>query len=240
MSARSDARGSTAEQGSPYDPRVSALTLIASGRDADVFDRGDGTVLRRYRRRVVPDREVEVMRYARASGYPVPAVIAASGPDLVLERVDGPTMQDALMRDADALARHARDLAELHHRLHAIAAPPWLPSRGDGDRLLHLDLHPKNVILAATGPVVIDWANAARGPAVLDPALAIAIFVTARAGLPELIPSIDAFIGAFAAEFDRDELRAAMPLAIELRLADANVSDGERHELASWPVKGLI
>jgi tRNA A-37 threonylcarbamoyl transferase component Bud32 len=218
---------------------VSSLTLIASGRDADVFDRGDGTVLRRYRRRDVPDREVEVMRYARASGYSVPAVIAVDGPDLVLERIEGPTMQDALMRDTGSIARHAHDLAELHHRLHRIAAPAWLPSRGDGDRLLHLDLHPKNVILAASGPVVIDWANAARGPAALDPALAIAIFVTARAEVPQLVPSIDAFIGAFAAEFDPDELQAALPLATRLRMADTNVSERERHELREWRGNGL-
>lgn len=179
------------------------------------------------------------MRYARASGYPVPTVIEVSGPDLVLERIDGPTMQDALMSDRGTIDTHARALAELHGRLHRIAAPAWLPSRGDGDRLLHLDLHPKNVILAASGPVVIDWANAARGPAALDPALAIAIFVTARAEFPQMVPSIDAFIGSFAAHFDRAELRAAMPLAIELRLADANVSERERHELREWRGNGL-
>jgi tRNA A-37 threonylcarbamoyl transferase component Bud32 len=216
------------------------MTLIASGRDADVFDRGDGTVLRRYRRRDVPAREIEVMRCARACGFPSPLIIEASGPDLVLERIDGPTMQGALTHDVGDLERNARLLADLHHRLHMIAAPAWLPSRGDGDRLLHLDLHPKNVILSPTGPVVIDWANAARGPAALDPALAIAIFVTARAELPELIRSIDAFIDVFASAFDRDELREALPLAIEIRMADGNVSDRERHELEKWSEKGLV
>ena len=33
----------------------------------------------------------------------------------------------------------------------------------DGDRLLHGDLHPGNIMLAADGPVVIDWTNATRG-----------------------------------------------------------------------------
>jgi len=55
------------------------LSLIARGRDADVFDRGDGTVLRRYRTRDVPAREVEVMRYVRAHGYPVPEVFEVAG-----------------------------------------------------------------------------------------------------------------------------------------------------------------
>lgn len=212
-----------------------ALALVARGRDADVFDRGDGTVLRRYRRRDVPPREAEVMRYARSHGYPVPRVVAVSGPDLVLERVDGPTMQEALIADPGSLERRAVELAGLHHRLHVIAGPEWLSARGDGDRLLHLDLHPKNVILSASGPVVIDWANAARGPAALDPALAVAVFVTARAnaGVDERA-AIDAFIRAFASHFDPAEIAGAMPLAVELRRADANVTDAERAELARF------
>lgn len=210
------------------------LPLIAHGRDADVFDRGDGTVLRRYRRRDVPAREIDVMRYARDQGYPVPEVITVSGRDLVLARIDGPAMQDELYAGRIGLADGAAQLADLHHRLHRIAGPEWLPARGDGDRLLHLDLHPRNVLLSAMGPVVIDWANAARGPAALDPALAIAIFVTAKANAaPQERERIEAFIRAFALHFDAAELSAAMPLAVKLRAADANVTDLERAELAN-------
>jgi tRNA A-37 threonylcarbamoyl transferase component Bud32 len=207
------------------------MELLASGRDADVYDLGDGTVLRRYKRRHVPAHEVMAMRYARASGFPVPAVISSSGPDLVLERVHGPTMQRVL-EDGASLEANAATLAALHHRLHEISAPPGLPQRGDGDRLLHLDLHPANVILGPAGPVVIDWANAASGPAALDPALAIAIFVTAKAGAEPGREVIDVFIRAFASHFDRRELVAAMPLAISLRAADPNVTEAERRELA--------
>ena len=39
-----------------------------------------------------------------------------------------------------------------------------------GDRLLHLDLHPLNVLLGPSGPVVIDWPRAAAG----DPAADVA------------------------------------------------------------------
>lgn len=206
--------------------------LIARGRDADVFDRGDGTVLRRYRTRDVPAREVEVMRYAHAHGYPVPEVVGVSGRDLLLARIDGPTMQDVLLADLNRLSESAAGLAELHHRLHEIAGPDWLPSRGDGDRLLHLDLHPRNVILSPSGAVVIDWANAARGPAALDPALAIAICVTAKANAgPQEQMAIESFIREFATHFEPTELRAAIPLAVELRRSDANVTDAERAEL---------
>jgi Ser/Thr protein kinase RdoA (MazF antagonist) len=175
------------------------------------------------------------MRYARAQGYPVPEVIAVSGTDLVLERVAGPEMMDALMTGAMSIDAAAAQLATLHHRLHAIAAPDWLPLRGDGDRLLHLDLHPRNVLLGPAGPFVIDWANAARGPAALDPALAIAIFVSVRVhATTEERAHMDAFIKAFASHFDAAELDAVMPLAFALRAADPNVTDPERDALRMW------
>ena len=67
------------------------------------------------------------------------------------------------------MKRHAVTLAMLLDHLHAITAPDWLPSPlGAGTALLHLDLHPENVILTQRGPVVIDWPNAARGPGAAD------------------------------------------------------------------------
>jgi tRNA A-37 threonylcarbamoyl transferase component Bud32 len=209
--------------------------LLARGRDADVFDRGDGTVLRRYRDHDVPAHEVRAMRHARSQGYPVPDIIAVSGRDLILNRITGPTMQEVLLSESGSLSDKAAQLAELHHRLHQIAGPVWLRSRGDGDRLLHLDLHPKNVILSPSGPVVIDWANVARGPAALDPALAIAIFVTAKANAgPEERSAIDAFVDAFASHFAGADIDAALPLALDLRRSDRNVTDVERAELAAF------
>nr|WP_312870502.1 phosphotransferase [Streptomyces himalayensis] len=37
-----------------------------------------------------------------------------------------------------------------------------------GVRVLHLDLHPENVLLTQRGPVVIDWANSEEGHPDLD------------------------------------------------------------------------
>src|SRR5579859_4352333 len=155
--------GSSPSSGTRVIPNGSSdrLPVLARGRDADVFDRGDGTVLRRYRGRDVPEAEVNVMRYARENGYPVPDVIAASGRDLVLERIAGLTMQEAIGSGSLSIPDAAAQLAELHERLHRIDGPEWLRQRGNGDRLVHLDLHPRNVLLGPKGPVVIDWANAA-------------------------------------------------------------------------------
>ncbi len=44
-------------------------------------------------------------------------------------------------------------------------APAGLPRPfGAAERIVHLDLHPGNVMLTAGGPVVIDWTNVAAGP----------------------------------------------------------------------------
>ena len=81
------------------------FALLARGREADVFDRGDGRVIRRYRERDVPAHEVRAMNYARSQGYPVPEVIAVAGRDLVLERITGPTMQEVLSEDFEPTGR---------------------------------------------------------------------------------------------------------------------------------------
>ena len=74
-------------------------------------------------------------------------------------------------------------LARLHDDLHAL---PW-PGAGQGESLLHLDLHPLNVIVAAQGPVVIDWSNARPGPAGLDVALT-ALILAQVAVTPGMLP----------------------------------------------------
>jgi len=57
------------------------------------------------------------MRYVRDRGYPTPRIIDVSGPDLTLERIDGPTMLDALRRRPWGFRAHARTLARLHREL---------------------------------------------------------------------------------------------------------------------------
>jgi hypothetical protein len=77
----------------------------------------------------------------------VPAARALNETEIVMERLDGPTMLDDLGRRPWRIDRHAQTLATLHRRLHEIDAPAWLPAPlGEGRSLLHLDLHPDNVI----------------------------------------------------------------------------------------------
>jgi aminoglycoside phosphotransferase (APT) family kinase protein len=207
---------------------------LARGRDADVYDLGEGRVLRRYRRPGPTDRERRVMAHARAHGYPVPRVYASSATDMVMDRLHGPSMLDDLARRPWRLVRHARTLAELHRRLHAIPAPADLPAPlGEGDRLVHLDLHPANVVLTAAGPAVIDWPNSGRGDGLADVAATWVILRTSRLEGPAARRQLAAlgqrlFAAAFLAGFDRRQVLRHLPLVVAARLADRNVTDRER------------
>src|SRR5579875_3464342 len=153
--------------------------LLATGATALVYELDDHRVLRRYRDERWPvDRVVAATNTASAAGVPTPRVLSASGPDLVLERVDGPTMLAEMtagrlsMNDAMAI------LAQLHRTTHAIPRPPGdhvLPQRPGGDSLIHLDLHPNNVLMPPNGPQLIDWENACWGPPGLDVAVTAVI-----------------------------------------------------------------
>ena len=147
---------------------------IATGRDADIFAAGPGRVLRRSRKGSSQEREAMVMEYVLAHGYPAPKVFEVSddGLDMVMERVDGPTMLDDLGDHPWRLRRYAVLLADLHTQLGQIVAPDWLRAGPvPGDRVVHLDLHPLNVLVTPDGPVVIDWTNASSGTAGSDVAV---------------------------------------------------------------------
>ena len=154
------------------------------------------------------------MAHARRAGYPVPAVHEIRPDALVLERIEGPTMLDDLRRRPWRLNSHARLLAELHRRLHAI---PY-----EDAALLHLDLHPQNVLLSPSGPVVIDWTNARAGEPAFDVALTWVIGLTSGGRLGR------AFLRPYLAQFDRSEVESALPAAVAFRLADPNVTAKER------------
>ena len=126
------------------------------GRASVLTDLGDGRLLRRGGR---PAHEAALMELVRAQGYPVPHVYEVREDALVLERIDGGTMEADLRRRPWRLLAHMRTLAELHGRLHALG-------------VVHLDLHPENVLLGPGGPVVVDWTNASdHGDGAMDDAL---------------------------------------------------------------------
>ncbi len=154
------------------------------------------------------------MDLARAHGYPVPRVLGVLPDALVLERIEGPLMSVQIARRPWLLRRHMRTLVALHDRLHAIPL--------DGRSLVHFDLHPENVIIAAHGPVVIDWTNAHGGDPDADLALTWLILETS-AGVPGRVAAL-----AYRSAAGRDRIERGIEGAAAYRVSDPHVTDAER------------
>jgi hypothetical protein len=197
------------------------MELLAAGREADVFALDDTRVLRRMRRGTPIEWEADLVAHLRANDFPAPAVLDVDGGDTIYERLSGPTMLDDLGTHPWRLVRHARTLADLHRRLHAIPPPPFLPEGS------------AHVLLTPTGPSVIDWTHATSGDGALDVALTWVIMRTAElptAGLERAVQSAGRllFLNRFLHAADRSHARSALGDAVGLRLLDPSLGDRER------------
>jgi aminoglycoside phosphotransferase (APT) family kinase protein len=217
-----------------------AVALIGSGRSADVFEHGDQEVLRRYRSPRDTAHEVAAMEHARAHGFPVPAARRLSDEEIVMDRVRGPTMLADLARRPWRMGKHAATLASLHQRLHAIEPPDSFPTPlGEGRSLLHLDLHPDNVILAQTGPVVIDWPNAARGPGAADVAhtwivLACSLPPTRLFERAASLAGRQLFVSLFLRRFESDEVVPHVKAAAAYRSSNRTLPRSELEAISRF------
>lgn len=208
-------------QGHVVDPPDAPGPLLAAGDAADVYALSEEQVLRRYRGGGDASREVALMRHVAAHGFPVPAVQHLGGPDLLMERLHGPTLLQALAAGEVSLHDGANLLADLHRRLHAIPAPT-------GGVVIHLDLHPGNVILCESrGPVLIDWANARGGAAALDVATTALIVaeVAVDAG-GDYSQAARALLAAFVGAAD-EPLLPSLDEAMDMRCHDPALVAGE-------------
>jgi len=117
-------------------------------------------------------------------------------PGIVFERIEGPTMSQAMLSAPMGLFQMAGSMAELHAAMHSCEVLD-LPARRDrleigiraaealtpdtreavlkalaqlpdGDTVCHGDLWPDNVIMSPRGLIVIDWSCAARGHPLAD------------------------------------------------------------------------
>lgn len=217
--------------------------LIGTGRSADVFEYGQREVLRRYREPRDTELEVAAMEHARSHGFPAPAARALNATDIVMERIHGPTMLTDLARRPWRVFRHAATLADLHDQLHAISGPAWLDAPlGDGNSFLHLDLHPDNVLLTRDGPQVIDWPNAARGPALADVAHTWLVVACAAApgGAYQRVASAAGrrfFCERFLHHFPRGDVVSQLEPTGTFRLAHRNLPEAEREAIAALVAK---
>jgi len=154
------------------------------------------------------EHEQQMMRTAAAAGLPVPEVLASSTwdrrPVLLLTWCEGRTLQDELRRRPWAARALGRACGRMQAALHRVslddgAAPGWLTRFGPVDealaarlaavesgerRLLHLDLHPTNVLVAAGSvTALLDWTNAAAGDPRADLARSLSMLTSPPPGV---------------------------------------------------------
>jgi aminoglycoside phosphotransferase (APT) family kinase protein len=141
-------------------------------------------------------RELAALRAAHAAGLAVPAVHRSSTheerPVMLLGWCPGRTLAAELAERPWRVWSLGHALGRAHARLNRVPAPPDLPERwrawaGDpalaarlpaGDRLLHLDFHPLNVMTDGRAvTAVLDWTNASAGDPRADAARALAILL---------------------------------------------------------------
>jgi aminoglycoside phosphotransferase (APT) family kinase protein len=211
--------------------------LLASGRDGDIFELGDDgkLVVRRTRDGRSLAGEARILEHAHAAGLPVPEVheLRADDTELVMDRIHGPTMVQAFARAPWKLRSHAHVLAEMHRLVHAVDGPTWLPQLPDrGDRLVHLDIHPLNVIYGTDGPILIDWTNASRGCAETDIAHTWLIIASADTSQEGLLARVAGPVKGLVArrvvqEFDRDAIVPFLRPVADQRALDRNTHPSE-------------
>lgn len=219
--------------------------VLASGAFAVVHALDDDRVLRRYRhgRDAVP--EADLIRHVRSHGFPAPDVLDAAGSDILMTRLHGPTLLQALGAGEVSVSDGGRVLADLHARLHTVPAPTqWQVSTDHdwpqlaGPVVVHLDLHPGNVILTEDGPALVDWANARTGTAELDVALtAVLVAEVAADGEGDYSQAARALLAAFLHASDVSPL-PALDDATALRAVSPGLAPGERELLPE--AAGLI
>ncbi len=181
--------------------------------------------------------EARTMAFVQEKGYPVPAIheMSDDGLDLVMERIDGVSMVEAIGQAPWTVRRQAATLAELHLQLHEIEAPDFLPtsSLGSGDKVLHLDLHPLNVMVGPKGPVVIDWPNKrAAGDPSVDVGLAWVLMAAGEIPGGGLKARLLAFgrallVNGFLSHFDRAAVAGHLRAIVEIKRQDPHMSEAE-------------
>jgi aminoglycoside phosphotransferase (APT) family kinase protein len=209
--------------------------LLGRGRDAEIFDLGDGRVLRRAMDGRSLAVEAAVMARAYAAGVPVPAVhdVTADGA-IVMDRVNGRPLVEDLFTGVVGVDEAMCIVVDLHALVHAVAAPDDLRvGPVPGDRLLHLDLHVLNILRTTDGPVLIDWATARAGPPAADLAMTWILHASASAADagaddgPEFARLRKKMSEALLSRVDVAAIAAVLPEVTAWRCADPNVGAAE-------------
>lgn len=107
---------------------------IARGRTAEIFDVGNGRLLKLFkagRPETSVQREYDIARHLEKAGIPAPKTYGIEHRDgrhgILFEGVIGPSMFDVLVRKPWRFTGQARDLASLHFEIHSKTVPGLRP-----------------------------------------------------------------------------------------------------------------
>jgi hypothetical protein len=103
---------------------------------------------------------------------------------------------------------------------------------GPGERFLHMDLHPLNIILSSKGPIVIDWTNAARGNPMVDVAATWVLLASANIPGGRLQTAMakvgrGVLLRAFLDPFPKMDLSSVLNSVVEWKCKDSNMTAAE-------------
>lgn len=111
-------------------PVLDDCHLLTSGRTSNVYLLNDTQVVRRLHDPDASFDNVELIRYLDTEDFPTARLVQAQGPDLVLERLHGPTLLQSLDVQDVSISEGVRILLDLHEALHGSRRlrREWLPA----------------------------------------------------------------------------------------------------------------
>jgi tRNA A-37 threonylcarbamoyl transferase component Bud32 len=114
------------------------LPLLARGGQADIYDYGDGKVLRVPRREMDFDRiryEYDVYVFLRHAGIAAPRVydlvMIGKVPVMVMEKISGVSMMEMIRQNPFSITKRVKELVRLHHEVMAVTAADTITGEKD-------------------------------------------------------------------------------------------------------------
>ena len=224
--------------------------LIGEGKVAEVFEYGEGRVLKLYRAgQSASDarRELGILDVVEAAGVAAPRAFDLEQIDerwgLVMSYIDGRPFAESMLADRAAAGPYFAAMAQLQARIHAAPGAALAPLKvrlarkveasglsdsvkrrlrdkssalPDGDRLLHGDFHPFNILGSLDSATVVDWLDATCGQPAADVCRSWLLMQTVSRDLA------DAYLAAYLAvsPLPREQVFAWLPVLAAARLAE--------------------
>jgi uncharacterized protein (TIGR02172 family) len=184
---------------------------LGQGYTADIYPWGENRVIKLFQKGISEssiNREFSVSKLVETLGLNVPKVFERrqyQGREGILyERIDGPTMTQAISQEPGNIKKFACKLAALHdviHRKKGMGLPEQkdvlsrriyqtdllsvntkkkilhhLELLPEGSQVCHGDFHTNNIIISSHGAVIIDWMDGTCGHPLADVARTVLIY----------------------------------------------------------------